>query len=113
MPPSRDPGPAEERSDASHELLGLEGLRHVVVGTRLEPHHLVDGVGLRGEHEDRNRAPGTDLAAELESVHPRKHHVEDDEIRVLRVDQRGDFLGGLGRSDSIPLALEGHPHDLT
>src|SRR5262249_27487837 len=54
--------PAVERSETEHELLELEGLREVVVGTELEPGGLVvEPVG-SGEHEDGHAAAGGDDA---------------------------------------------------
>jgi hypothetical protein len=59
------------------------GLRHVVVGTRIQAaHHVGDGLP-RGEHEDRHppRSPAK-LAADIETVDIRQPDVQDDRIEV-------------------------------
>lgn len=47
------------------ELLGLEGLDDVVVGTGFQAHDDVDGVGAGGQHDDRHARLAPDLAAHL------------------------------------------------
>lgn len=47
-------GGGPQRTDAGHELLRIERLDDVVVGTRLEAADHVGGIGASGEHDDRN-----------------------------------------------------------
>src|ERR1700712_109402 len=54
--------------DAGHELLGLERLRHVVVGPGLQADDDVDGVALGGEHHDRDARLRADLPAHVDAV---------------------------------------------
>jgi hypothetical protein len=51
-------------------------LKHVAVG------HLA----ARGEHDDGNRMRFPNLAAQGETVRPREHHVEDDDVGKLPAD---------------------------
>ena len=46
-------GPAQHRPHAGDQLLGAEGLDHVVVGAQLEPDQLVALLAAGGEHDDR------------------------------------------------------------
>ena len=77
---------AQARADAGHELARLEGLHHVVVGTQLEAHHLVDLLVLRREEDYGNRARAPKLATAREPVHTGHHDVEDDKVeRIVRL----------------------------
>lgn len=75
-------GDAQPRTDTGDELLGLERLRHIVVGTGFEAEDDIDGVGLRREHDDRHRGDLADLPADFESVLAGKHQVEEHKVRV-------------------------------
>ena len=44
----------QARADAGDELLRLEGLGDVVIRAGLKAQHDVDGVRLRGKHDDRH-----------------------------------------------------------
>src|SRR5690349_8166420 len=72
--------PAERRADAGDQLGHLERLLDVVVGARLQPHHDVDRVAAGRQHHDRGRRFAADLAADLETVHPGQHDVEQDQV---------------------------------
>jgi hypothetical protein len=80
LPHARAP---QRRLDARAELAHGERLGDVVVRPELEAEHLVDLLGLRGEHDDRHRGARAQAAADLEAVHPREHHVEDHEVEGL------------------------------
>ena len=69
-----------DRPRPGDELGQLERLRDVVVGAELEPDDHVDRVAPGRQHHDRNPALTADLAAHLEAVELRKHHVEDDKV---------------------------------
>ena len=100
-PPSRrdlrvtDRGAPQDALDAGDELIGVEGLRHVVLGVELERADLRLG-GVDGR-EDDDRQVGDLLhpAAELEAVHPGHHQVDDQQgrPRALELLERG----GAGR----------------
>ena len=71
---------AHARADAGDELLGLEGLDDVVVGTGLQPHDHVDGVALGRQHHDRDAGLGADLLADVDAVLAGEHQVEQDQV---------------------------------
>src|SRR5699024_8510879 len=81
----RDRGLADPQSgtDTSDELLGLERVRHIVVGSGCEAEDDIDGVGLRREHDDGHRGHLADLLADLATVPAPQHEVEDDETRAV------------------------------
>jgi hypothetical protein len=66
--------------DAGDQLLGLERLHDVVVGTRLEAENHVDRVALGGEHHDRNPGLGADLLADVDAVLAGQHQVEEHHV---------------------------------
>jgi hypothetical protein len=80
---------AEERAHPRHQLLGAEGLHHVVVGPHLQAHDAVGLVAARGEHHHRHVASALvapDLRAQAQSVLARKLQVEDEEVESLLAD---------------------------
>ncbi len=89
----------ERRPDARDELLHLERLLDVVVGTGFESDDDIDGVGAGREHDDRHRRGSADRPAHLEAVETRQHHVEQDEIEGLGREpiQAGLAVGGSRR----------------
>jgi hypothetical protein len=100
-------GAAQHGAHARQELGNAERLGHVVVGAELEPQDLVGLLVARGQHDDRCRRPSrAQLAADVEAVLARQHHVEDDEIRL----EAGGLLQSLvavgGGGDLVSLELE-------
>src|SRR6266496_816189 len=57
---------AHQRAKPGEQLARRERLRQVVVGPRLEPEHAIGLLAERGEHDDGHRAPGAQLATDLE-----------------------------------------------
>ena len=96
----RRPDPSQECSDASCQFLDLKRLRHVVVSPGLEPRHDVVGVRTRRDHDDRHVALLAQLAAELESVHPGKHQIDERDIRRLTAEQLERILCRDGLRDA-------------
>src|SRR5215510_6001512 len=77
-------GATQQGFDARHQLHEAERLRHIIVRPDLQPDDLVDLLAARGEHDDRRGgASGSELFADVEPAHLRKHHVQDDQVQVL------------------------------
>ena len=93
--------PSSQRPHSRQQLAEREGLGQVIVRTHLESRHpVVDGVA-RGEHEDwRPDLAHSQLAAEIESVSSRQHHVEDEHVEAAE------------RRFHLPLGVAGHRHHL-
>jgi hypothetical protein len=96
-------GPAYDGAD----LLVVEGLGQVVVGTQLER---VDSGPLVavGGHEDEERigVAGAHLGQELESVHRRHAQIGDDQLRRLPLERRERRGRVLRLAHRVPLALQ-------
>ena len=72
---------AEHGGYPHEQLLGLEGLGHVVIASGFEADALVDDIAFRREEYNRGVAAGfSDLPTQGESVGLGQHHVEDDNI---------------------------------
>ena len=69
--------PGEVRLHTRHHLAGAERLRDVVVGAQAQAADLVDVVLLRGDHDDGRILGLADLFADLKSIHPLKHQIQD------------------------------------
>jgi hypothetical protein len=112
--------PARPRRRAAR----AEGLRDVVVGAGIEPHHAVTFARARGEHDDGHRGGGgalTQDAADLEAAEHRQVQVQHDEIgrllarrfqrrvaarRQLDLDVAAAFEGVLDELGDIELVLD-------
>ena len=76
---------ARDRAHARPEFGAVEGLGDEVVGPGLDPLEPGAPVLQRGDHEHRNLGQvlgGAQPPADLEAVHARHHHVEQDHVRL-------------------------------
>jgi hypothetical protein len=73
--------PPKKRTYPREELVVCEWLNEIVVGPRIKPGDAVGNGVARGEHQDRQIRSVSQAPADLHSVDPREHDVEDDEIR--------------------------------
>src|SRR6185503_7548282 len=99
-------GASQERPDPAPELADRKRLRDVVVGSELEPEHLVELVVARGEHDDRHRAVRAKPAADLEAVDLREHDVEHDEVDRLLGEAPQGLVAVARLDDPVAVALE-------
>ena len=91
-----------------------ERLGHVVIGAHLQAAHLVHLAGAGRQHDDRRVGEAPDLLTELEAVGVGKHDVEQDEVRLLVLDEpQSPLAGGGGDHVSIrPAEVEAEVNDL-
>ena len=76
---------AEDGVDARHELLHLEGLDQIVVGSHLQTGNAIPHVAFRREHDDGGLALFTDVGADRPAVHDGQHDVQQHHVRRLLV----------------------------
>lgn len=72
-----------ETADARLELFRLEGLLHIVVGTRVKRSHDALFITQRAEHQDRHILPESslaNLAKQRESIDPGQHDIQNDHV---------------------------------
>ena len=101
---------AEERLDARDQLPPAEGLRDVVVRAQVETQDDVLLLALGGQHQDRHlQAVLADGPADLITVHPGQHDVEQDQAGVARQRQVEAVLAMLGGQDFVALGLRRCP----
>ena len=102
---------AEHRAQARLELRKVDRLGDVVVGTGLEPFHLVLGRVERRLHDDRNegqRLVALDLPRDLDAADFGHHDVEQDEIGRRRRHICERVMAVVCRGGGVPPALEAH-----
>ena len=87
-------GAPQHRLHPRDELAGRERLRDVVVGAVLERLDLGLLVGDRREHDDRQLAPGAQLAADLDARAVGQHQVDDRRVRTADRGAVERLLGG-------------------
>jgi hypothetical protein len=101
----RAPG---QRAQPREQLRERERLGQVVVGALVEAAHAVGHPIAGGEHDDRDPDPRlAEPAADLEPVHVRQPHVEDDGVELDRPRERDSLLASNGDVDDDPLAAQG------
>jgi hypothetical protein len=93
----------QHRADARQQLVEVERLGHVVVGTKVERAHLVDDLVAGGEHDDRHLAVQPQAAADLEAVRPRHGDVEQHHVGpvVARGRQRRVAVGNRAHLEAL------------
>ena len=99
--------PAQQRAHAREQLLALERLHQVVVGTGIQPLHARLERVASGQDEDRHIVLGPQRARHLEPVEPGEAQVEDHQIGGKRstVLERRTPVGG--SADLISLHAKG------
>ena len=103
-----DASPADERAEPGQELGEGERLRQVVVRAGVEARDPVVDRVTGGQHQHRHPdARPAQLAAGLEAVAAREHHVEDDRVVGVRLGHPERVVAG-GR-DVRGVALLGEP----
>ena len=82
-------GAPQQGPQARQQLVELERLRQVVVGTGVETGDAIAGLGARREHEDRHPvAVGAQHLAHGEPVDDRHRHVEHDDVGLRAARRR-------------------------
>ena len=99
-------GAAQHRADPQRQLTRAERLGDVVVGAGLEADETIGLVPQRGQHDHRDRPPGAEPAAHLETVDAGQHEVEDDEVRGLLGHPAQRLLPVTHAFDVVPVADE-------
>ena len=100
------------RADPGGELARGEGLGHVVVGAELEPDDTVGLLAAGGEHDHRAAASASESNDRARAVRARKHHVEDDEIRAVALEQLTGTVAVCGFECLVALPIEVADDDL-
>ena len=98
--------PAQDPVDPGPELRVVVGLGDVVLGDLLEQVGLgVAGVDRR-QDDDRQVGPGLDLAGEGQAVHPRHHHVDDQEVGPAGPEPAQGLVAVAGGLDLVAVGAE-------
>ena len=71
---------AHDRARARQQFARTEGFGQIIVGAHFQANHAIDLVALGRQHQDRDRVPGAQPAADRRAVLAGKHQIEDDEI---------------------------------
>ena len=98
-------GAAKNRLDAGHQLTRLKGLAQVIIRAEFETRNPIDHVATRRQHDDRYIVGLAHLAHDFETVLARQHDVQQQEIRLSRIELRHARLGFAGaiQLDSVSL----------
>ena len=59
----------------------------IVVGPHLQSENAIHIVTFGGQHQDRDRTLGSQVAAQHQPVFPRQHEIENDQINLMVFDQ--------------------------
>ncbi len=103
--------PADDRVDARHQFLAVEGLGQVVIRAEAEAAHLVLGVVGAGQDQDRRFDPGhAQLPQHLVPGHVGQVEVEQDQVVVVKLRQIDPLLAQIGAVD-IEVGMGQHQFD--
>ena len=100
-------GASHDGVDACHQLVLVERLGYVVVGTEAEPFDFVLDTGEAGEDQDgRLYLRDAQLAQHVEARHIRKVQIEEDDVVVVDFAEIDAILAEIGRVDVEALGFE-------
>src|SRR4051812_2686417 len=108
----RSRGPAQHGADTRCELVGMERLGDVVVGTEVEALRLVGRRTLGRQQDDRDGAPLPELAHDLDPVEVGHHDVEQDDVRPDLLGLLERLFAAVGGDDAEALFAEGDRDEL-
>ena len=92
--------PPKECLHPGDQLGDAERLDEIIVRAHFQTRHLVGLGRFRGEHQDgREHALAPQAAADLQTVDPRQHHVENDQIVCFRLRLREPGITIEGKGD--------------
>ena len=94
------------RPDARDQLARRERLGDVVVGARLQPGDAVDLVAARRQQDNRHLALAPDATADLQAVHLRHQHVQDDQVRAVGLETAQAEQAVVGDGHREPLVAQ-------
>lgn len=100
--------PHQENFDSSAEVLKIDGLDQIIIGTRIEYLHTMWNLGAVRQHEERY----FDLAlpevqADIHRIQPRLGVIDEDQIETVGQSRIGvEFRSG-GDGDAISPSLQG------
>jgi hypothetical protein len=109
---------SENGFDPQDKFSRTKRFRHVIVGAQFEANHTIDLLTASRQHEDwytsgRGLLPKS--TADLEAIHIRKHHVENDKVRQLFLNQlQSRATGGcsLNFEASVTQVVADQPDDV-
>src|SRR5256886_11877659 len=112
LPPHLGATP-QQCTHSGEELVKVKGLAQIVVGPGVESlHPVVDSV-TRGKHQDGySRTARSQVFADLDSVFPGQHHIQQDEVVIVNTGlvERGLSIGR--NVDSVGLLAKAFRQDL-
>ena len=98
---------AQHGLDARDQLARIERLAEIVVGADLKPDDAVDVLFQRGQKNDGYvRALCPQVAAKIEARAVWQHHVEHDEIDLVRGETLVQLVAARGERHRVTLALD-------
>ena len=100
-------GSAQEGAHARYQLVGVERLREIIVGARIEAGDSVADLGAGSEHERRCAdALSPELLHNLESVALGKADVEDEQVGFTLERGRQSLLAIVNGLDRVPVLVQ-------
>ena len=103
MLPGELPVPLEMGLDPGHQFPGAEGLDDVVIGSQTQTPDFVHVLLSGGYQQDGDVPLFPDLPADLESVHPRQHNVQEHQVHFFIQGRlfSGQAVSGNGHRKSV------------
>jgi hypothetical protein len=105
----RDDGPlspSEQGADPGHQLSWAAGFGQIVVGAEIQPEQEI-GLGRPGRHhQDRDVVVGPQDPADVQSIDPGHHQIEDEQVRLMPTDLIDRSCAVLDDDGGVPFAFQ-------
>jgi hypothetical protein len=98
--------PPQYAAHTGQHLAQMEGLRNIVVSTKLKADNTVDHVAFARHHDDRHTRFGAYAAGDFEPILIAKRKIEGDEVDRLGLDERKERRTTRGLAHPETLRLE-------
>ena len=102
-------GAAQNRLDPGDNFLGLKRLDHIIVRAQLQTEHLVKGLPLRRDHNNRGVGTLADFTADLPAVQLRHHDIQQHKVGGLGGKLFHRLLSVMRNDNGIPLFFQIQP----
>jgi hypothetical protein len=100
------PCSAQDGADSGGKFSWIEWLRKIIVRTNLQAQNSIQIVAARRQHQDGNACLRPNSTQNLKSVHPRQHHIENNQFILTRERALDSLSAGPNGLDSKALCIQ-------
>ena len=91
------------RTHPGQHLHGNEGLGNIIIRPHIQPQHLILGFGFGGKQNNRGVGKFPDPGGGGDAVHDRHHHIQQNQVDVVVLDNVQGLLASVSLEQAVPL----------